>query len=106
MGPVGVTNPQAATVESAVARIADARCEREVSCENVGTHKKFATRQVCVEDARQSESNDLQGANCASGVDDGQLDKCLTSIRGQPCASAIASTIQLDACRASLLCSR
>jgi hypothetical protein len=102
--PVGVTNPQPGTVENAVSRIADAQCEREQRCDNIGLHKRFETREVCIDDARQGEGGDLRAANCDVGVDDAQLGKCLAAIHYQSCGSPVISAMQLDACRASLLC--
>ena len=40
-------------VNSAVNRIADARCEREMTCGNIGGDKKFVDRVTCVSEAKK-----------------------------------------------------
>ena len=90
--------------QSVIDAIASARCDREVTCNNVGTDKKWSNRQACISEVRGKQLNELTEASCPKGVDQTQYDKCLADIKGERCENALDTLSRLAACRTSALC--
>src|SRR5262245_29202295 len=67
--------------ETAAQSIAVARCDREATCDNVGSGKTFASRNACVDELRDKTRDELKASECPGGIDDVQLEKCLAEIR-------------------------
>jgi hypothetical protein len=99
----GVTNAQNAD-SAIVGKLAAARCDREQSCNNVGAGAKFVSRDVCMDDMRGSLANDLNTYNCPRGIDEGQLDRCMTAIRNEECGHPLDTITRMDKCRTGTLC--
>ena len=89
---------------TAIERIVAARCEREASCKNVGHDKRFETQQTCVAKVRGDMREDLSTKDCPGGVDQKQLDECLTAIRKEDCNNPIDLIERLTQCRPSDMC--
>jgi hypothetical protein len=106
-GPVaagtGATNAQRSD-SAIVGKLATARCDREQSCNNVGAGQKYATRDVCMDQMRGSLANDLNASECPRGIDEAQLDMCMTSIRGEECSHPLDTISRMDKCRTGALC--
>jgi len=92
--------------KSVVDSIADARCDREAQCNNVGADRTYASRTACVTKLRGDGMNDLSEANCPNGVDSKQLDKCLADISGERCDSPLDTLSRVAACRTGALCNK
>src|SRR5688572_15496841 len=73
-GAVGLTNDAAAT------RLAGARCDREVACNNVGADRKFATREACTREIGHDTRANLRAEECPRGIDDNRLSICLSDV--------------------------
>lgn len=99
----GVTNAQKVD-SSVVNRLSEARCDREQTCNNVGAGQKYASRGVCMDQMRGSLANDLNAYNCPRGIDDAQLDQCMTSIRGEECGHPFDSLSRMEKCRTGAIC--
>jgi len=99
----GVTNPQKAD-STVVSRLSAARCDREQGCSNVGAGKKYASRDVCMDQMRGSLANDLNAYECPHGIDEGQLDRCMTAIRSEECSHPLDTISRMDKCRTGALC--
>ncbi|MBX3234268.1 MAG: hypothetical protein KIT84_04225 [Labilithrix sp.] len=89
---------------TAVSRIADGRCTRELACNNVGVEKRYATHDACVQQMRQDMVEDLGVAQCPAGIDAKELDECLSEIRAESCNNPLDKLERLAACRSSDLC--
>jgi hypothetical protein len=89
---------------SAVGRIADARCDREVRCHGVGGDKKYANRAACVSDVEADKRDDLNPRACPGGIDEKQLEKCVDAIRADECGNPFDNWTRLNACRSGNLC--
>jgi hypothetical protein len=99
----GVTNAQ--RVDSSVAnRLAEARCDREQTCNNVGAGQKYTSRAVCIDQMRGSLANDLNAYECPRGIDDAQLHECMTAIRTEECGHPFDTLSRMEKCRTGALC--
>jgi hypothetical protein len=65
--------------------VASERCDREARCDNIGAHRKYPTREVCVAMVRDDSLNTLTKAACPEGVDSARLQTCLMDIREDRC---------------------
>jgi hypothetical protein len=89
---------------SAVESIAEARCARESRCDNVGSDKKFSSMEDCIARVRDDWKNDLDARACPSGVNETQLDECLSAVRAEECSSPFDTLERVAACTASQIC--
>jgi hypothetical protein len=87
-------------------RLADARCERESTCMDIGPGKRFSSQQVCLSALRTDSLGHLARTDCPNGTDPRGLEKCLGAIRGEVCPHAMDQVDHLAACRAESLCFR
>ena len=89
---------------SAVARIASARCEREVRCNNVGTKEKFSSRADCVIRMQDDKRDGINESDCPGGIDKKQLNACLAAIRDEACGNPLDTISRLVSCRSTSIC--
>jgi len=90
--------------EDSIHSITRERCEREVSCGNVGVDKKYASLDACTSSLNDSGYSSLDPKSCPHGVDSRELAECQQSIRNEDCGSVIDAIERLAACRSSKLC--
>jgi hypothetical protein len=98
------SSPAAPVSERAADEIASARCDREVTCNNVGVSRKYSTREVCVAQLRAENQNDMTNASCPNGISRPALDKCLADVRAEQCNHPLDTLERLHACMRSTLC--
>lgn len=106
---VGATNTQGPgdAPFSVVDRLANAGCEREQGCNNVGDGKKYASHQVCMDQLRGSIANDINSYQCPGGINGAAAHECLTAIGNEECGVHPAEAItRFDKCRSSVMCMR
>ena len=84
--------------------IAEARCERELSCNNIGVDKRYVSLDDCLTRVWTAGQGDLVESDCPNGLDPAQLETCLTEIRVLECGVHLDSLELLPACAASQLC--
>lgn len=99
-----VPRTPARETRSAVRDIANARCDREERCENIGADRKFATRDICEQSIKNDWADDLNGFDCPNGVVDVELEECLVAVRGEDCGSAFDALDRITSCTASDIC--
>jgi hypothetical protein len=80
------------------------RCDREERCTNIGVDRKYATRDVCIQDIRSDNMNTLTNAACPYGIDSKQLQACLANIREERCNNPFDKLSRYSACKQSALC--
>ena len=90
---------------SAVESISEARCARESRCENIGSDKRYSSMEDCVIRVREDWRDDLDARACPSGVNESQLNECLSAIRQEDCSSPFDTLERVAACTASQICS-
>lgn len=83
--------------------IAEARCAREVQCDNVGQGKKWATRDACVAEHRANAAPSLKGRECGS-VNQSELTACIKEIQAEKCGASESDLEKFNACKAENLC--
>jgi hypothetical protein len=89
-----------------VEAIAKERCDREARCANIGVERKYATREVCMEQVRSDNMNALTNASCPYGIDADKLRACLTEVRGERCGHPFDTLGRFNACQRQALCPR
>lgn len=103
-GSGGPTSPAGGPSSEATARIAEARCDRETSCNRIGKGRAWASKGSCLEAQRERVGRAIDTAVCKRGVDSVQLTSCLTEVRGQACNDPRDNIDSTAGCRASALC--
>lgn len=88
----------------AVGELAQARCEREVRCNNVGNLKRWSSESACRNEVQQSLSRDLNAQSCSAGLDQRELGECMRDVRAEACDSPLDTLSRLASCRTSGLC--
>jgi hypothetical protein len=102
--PMGVANAQKAD-KNIVEQLANARCDRETSCDNVGVPKaKYSSRDACMAAMRGDMAPSLNGYDCPGGIDQTGLERCLNAIHDEGCGRPLDTLSRFDRCRSSSLC--
>jgi hypothetical protein len=89
---------------SSIAKIAAARCDREMRCGNVGPNEKFATRAQCVSRISADRRGDINAEDCLLGVSQTGLLGCLQAIRDDDCGNPLDGIERIRACRSNNVC--
>lgn len=90
--------------DPSIKAIAMARCDREEKCQNLGTDRKFASREACLTEIQEDLSDDLKLSECPGGIVQKELDECLAEIRSEDCKNPIDKLERLAACRTTDMC--
>ncbi len=89
-------------VEKAADELARARCERAQRCNEVGPTSKYETLQDCQQTMLVDTQEEL--GDCHQGVDRGDFNQCLATVREQDCRGAMDSLRESKACSSDDLC--
>ena len=103
---VGTATVTAATnvpSDQAIDKITTERCNRELSCDNIGPDRYWDTMQACRRDVRRSTRDYLQAESCVN-VDSYGLASCADAIRNSQCGDERAGVPILAECRTARLC--
>lgn len=103
-GSGGTVSPAGGPSSEATSRIAEARCDRETSCNRIGKGRAWTSKGACLEAQRERIGRTIEPAVCKRGVDSVQLASCLTEMRGQACNDPRDNIDSTASCRASALC--
>ncbi len=103
-GTTTITGANVVANKAAVTRIADARCARELACNNIGADKRYSSQQFCIEKIGVDMKDDLNAQDCPRGIDQKELNECLAEIRNESCNNPIDKLERLAACRTSDMC--
>ena len=87
-----------------VDRLAEARCDQEQGCNNIGPGAKFTSRSVCMEQIHGSIANDLNAYNCPRGLNRDGVDRCMAAIKSEECSHPFDTLTRYDKCRTGALC--
>jgi len=88
----------------AVKQIAEARCQRETRCGNVGPDKDYASEGACVAKIQVDRADDLNLSDCPGGIVQKELSECLEEIKNDNCDNPLDTLGRIAACRESDLC--
>lgn len=103
-GQSAVKGAQAEAIGTAVDNLATARCDRELRCNNVGTGRRYDTKDACMSSLRSNQQQDLNLSACPGGVDQKELQECLEEIRKDDCNNPLDNLTRLAACRKTDMC--
>ena len=98
--------PTETTADSAVSRLAAARCNVEARCRNLGPHERYTSYQDCLAKLESEKRAEITAANCPKGVDEEQLKGCIQAIRTDDCGNATDAISRVNECRLASLCPR
>jgi len=88
--------------DSTIDRITEARCAREIACNNVGANKKWSDATACRRDIRQSTQGDYRASECHV-VEANKLRSCIDAIKNEKCDDVFDMT-RVVACRKANIC--
>jgi hypothetical protein len=97
--------PAAGTVQAvdrAADDLADARCDREQRCMEIGPEKKYSNRDHCLSVMRKEARESL--GECHRGVDEGDVRQCLATIKDEDCGASLGSLSELKQCGMDDMC--
>ena len=94
----------AARARSASEQIATARCEREQQCGNVGNDKTFSSGADCFARIQSDWKDDLNARACPGGINQQQLEECLSQIRQESCENPFDTLARITACTQGQIC--
>ena len=89
---------------SAADRLAMSRCERELRCDHIGDGKRYASVPECHDSVRADWKDDLDSRRCENGIDNRELDECLSEIRGEDCDNAFDTLSRMTQCSRAQIC--
>lgn len=88
----------------ALSTLAEARCQREVRCHNVGSSKRWSSESACRTAVEQGLARDLNAQSCSAGLDQEALNECMRDVRTESCESPLDTLGRLASCRTTGLC--
>ncbi len=91
--------------ERAVRRLTNVRCDRAITCNEVGDkEKKYTDDLACRDENQRDLETDLGGSECPHGVRQETLASCAEAIRNESCGNVLDKISRLATCRTSSLC--
>ena len=100
----GVTAPQKGADNAVVDQLAQARCDQEQGCNNIGPGAQSATRSVCTETIHGSTANALPAYNGPRGLRQDGVDRCMAAIKSEECNHPFDTLTRFDKCRTGAIC--
>lgn len=88
----------------AVRKIADARCDREERCGEIGEDEDYTSRIDCRSKIRSEWAEELNEYECPGGIVMKEFDECLEEIRNEDCANPFDTLGRIIACRSGDIC--
>jgi hypothetical protein len=89
---------------SATEQLAEARCQRERQCGNVGDDKTYSSSQDCLARIQSDWKDDLNSRQCPGGINQEQLDECLSEVRGEDCNNPFDTLARIAECTKAQIC--
>jgi len=90
--------------DQAVRSITEARCNREVACNNVGQGQKYEDFNACTREIGHDTGVTLRDQKCPNGILQSRLSSCLDQISTERCGNPLDTVERLAACRKGMLC--
>ena len=94
----------ASRTQSAAEQIAQSRCERERECGNIGKDKTFSSSQDCLARIQNDWKDELNARQCPGGINQKQLNQCLTQVRAEACANPFDTLARITECTSGQIC--
>ncbi len=90
--------------QNAIMQITSARCAFEQRCNNFGADGDYKDMADCEAKVREEWRDDLNAMECPGGVEQDELEECLTEIRNTGCDQPFDNLGRMLACRSSDIC--
>ena len=94
----------ASRTRSAAEQIAQARCEREQQCGNVGGDKTYSSTQDCLARIQSDWKDDLNSRECPGGINQKELNECMAQVRAEACANPFDTLARVTECTSGQIC--
>lgn len=94
----------AARTRSAAEQIAQARCEREQQCGNIGKDQTFSSSQDCLARIQNDWKDELNARACPGGINEQQLSECLAQVRAEACSNPFDTLARVTECTSAQIC--
>jgi hypothetical protein len=94
----------ASRARSATEQLSEARCQREQQCGNIGDDKTFSSTQDCLARIQSDWKDDLSSRQCPGGINQEQLDECLSEVRGEDCNNPFDTLARVTECTKAQIC--
>jgi hypothetical protein len=88
----------------AVVTLAEAECNHEKSCNNIGQGKKYKTVDECVSKVSKNDAKGVNAKSCPGGINEGNLNRCVAAMRDEACGSPIGALQRGEACKIDAYC--
>lgn len=102
-GPAPAMTPASRT-RSAAEQISQARCEREQQCGNIGADQTFSSTQDCLVRIQNDWKDDLNSRQCPGGINQHELDECLSEVRTEDCGNPFDTLARISECTKAQIC--
>jgi hypothetical protein len=90
--------------ERRISALSNARCDRELACQNIGPGKQWSTRPACVKELAALSFDELGPDECPKGIDRFRFDECMSDIADETCDRPLTSFERYVACHPAALC--
>ncbi len=90
--------------DRAVAKLAAANCDRELACNNIGSGRRYETRNSCLSTFEREKYEQLGFRHCVLGVDYRELDACSHEILAANCGLRLDTLDSSHSYSAARLC--
>jgi hypothetical protein len=94
----------ASRTRTAAEQIAQARCEREQQCGNIGPDKTFSSSQDCLARIQNDWKDDLNSRQCPGGINQKELNECLMQVQAEACENPFDTLARITECTAGQIC--
>ena len=94
----------AARTRTAAEQIAQARCEREQQCGNIGNDQTFSSSQDCLARILNDGKEELNARDCPGGVNENELSECLAQVRAEACSNPFDTLARVTECTSGQIC--
>ena len=94
----------ASRARTAAEQIAQARCEREQQCGNIGADKSFSSSQDCLVRIQSDWKDDLNARECPGGINQKELNECVMQVRTEACGNPFDTLARITECTSAQIC--
>jgi hypothetical protein len=94
----------ASRTRSAAEQLAEARCQRENQCGNIGADKTYSSKQDCLARIQSDWKEDLNARACPGGINQHELNECLEQVRSEACANPFDTLARVTECTSRQIC--
>jgi hypothetical protein len=84
--------------------LTNARCDREVACNNVGLERRFVDRDACLREVGRGVQAEVRAEVCPNGIDSTKLSLCASLAREERCGSLLDMIDRTTSCTRHELC--